>query len=48
MLNAIFGVFGWSTYKVASVDNFEQGIYIYDGSLIVRAVDDEGRRSRSR
>ena len=41
MLNAIFGVFGWSTYKVASVDNFEQGIYIYDGSLIVRALDGE-------
>ena len=38
MMNEVFGVFGWSTYKVSSVDDVERGVYIYDGSLIVRAM----------
>ena len=42
LLNRVFGPFGWTTTKVASVDDVVHGIYIYDLELTVYATDEDG------
>jgi hypothetical protein len=41
MLNDVFGVFGWDAVPEHYVSDTERGIYIVDGYLEVRALDDE-------
>jgi hypothetical protein len=41
ILNEIFGVFGWDAVVTSSVSDTERGIYIVDGYLEVRAIDDD-------
>jgi hypothetical protein len=41
MLNEVFGVFGWDAVVTGTTSDVEHGIYIVDGYIEVRAIDDE-------
>jgi len=46
LLNQIFGVMGWSTEKISSVDDLARGIFIYDLALSVSVIGDHGEMAR--